>query len=322
MKTSPGKPFWARLAPGKHIKRLGSRPGFTAYVLRGRPGPVAVINGATHGDEYEGPTVLRELVDQLDPRRICGTLVLIPVLHEEAFLAGTRGHPVDHSNLARVFPGNPRGNHAERVADLFLRHVLRHADYYLDLHSGGVISDLLPWCGYVVTGRPEIDRVQAEMCTCFDDFWTWASHPAPGRTLSSAADECVPAIYVECRGGGDVHPDDRAALHRGLRHFLLRFRFLQGPNPRLRPTVVRIATSKDEAHLQVNHPAAAAGQFLRAVTAGTVVRRGQTLGRILPLDGSPGITVRAHHAGTVVCVLRKRSVQVGDAIATVVPLGR
>lgn len=321
MKTKPAKSIWAQLPPGCHLKRVGTgHPKFAAWIFRGGPGPVAVINGGTHGDEYEGPTVLRELIDLLDPRQIRGTLVIIPVLHEDAFFAGQRCHPQDGSNLARVFPGDPRGNQAARVADLFLNKVLSHADYYLDLHSGGEAYDLLPWCGYMITGRPEIDRVQAKIAACFDDYWCWGSFYAAGRTLSSAADSGVPAIYTECRGGGDVHPDDHRAMHRGLRNFLIRFGFIKGTLPRLKKPPVRIAQSKDEAHLQTHHPAPVDGLFIPSVTSGQVVRKNSLLGVIHPLHKSGSTKVRANQSGTVVCLRRQRSVTSGEALATLVAL--
>ncbi len=321
MKSSP--PFWSRLGQGRHVRRIGSgSPAFTALVLRGRLGPVAVINGGTHGDEYEGPTVLQELAAQIRPDRLQGTLVIIPVLHEAAFFAGTRCHPEDGSNLARVFPGNPRGNHAERVAALFLERVLRHADYYLDLHSGGTAYDLLPWSGYMLTGRAEIDAIQHRMARCFDDYWCWGSHYAPGRTLSAAAAAQVPAIYTESRGAGGVHPADRAALHRGLRHFLVAFGFVRGPTPRLKKPPVRIARHKEEAHLQLHHPAPADGLFIPAVTVGAVLARRSIIGRLHPLGPAPAVTIRAGHRGTLVCLRRQRSVRKGEALATVVALPR
>lgn len=316
-------PFWTRLRQGRHARRIGSgNPAFTALVLRGRPGPVAVINGGTHGDEYEGPTVLQELANHIRPDRLQGTLIIIPVLHEAAFFAGTRCHPQDGSNLARVFPGNPRGNHAERLAALFLDRVLRHADYYLDLHSGGGAYDLLPWSGYMLTKRAEIDEIQHRMALCFDSYWCWGSHYAPGRTLSAAAAAGVPAIYTESRGAGGVHPADRVALHRGLRNFLRCFGFLQGALPRLKKPPVRIARHKEEAHLQLHHPAPADGLFIPDVVVGDILARQGIIGRLHPLGQAPAIPVRARHGGTLVCLRRQRSVRKGDALATVVKLPR
>ena len=316
-------PAWLRLPPGLHFRRVGKGPpGFSAFIIRGKPGPVAVINGATHGDEYEGPTVLRELVRLINPRDLRGTLVIIPVLHEEAFFAGTRGHPKDGSNLARVFPGDPRGNQAERVAHLFLNQILRHADYYLDLHSGGVLHDLLPWTGYIITGRSEIDRVQAAMAACFDDFWCWGSPYNPGRTISAAVDNGIPAVYTENRGGAGVHPDDARDLHRGLRNFLLRFGFLKGATPRLKKQSIRLTTDRHEVTIQLHHPSPAGGLFISAVALGDKVRKRALVGTVYPLGGKTGIPVRATHPGTVISLRRKRSVATGDALASLVVLPR
>ena len=321
MNPKRGTAFWDRLPPGRHTQRIGSRgPAFNVTVLRGRPGRAAVINAGTHGDEYEGPTVIQSWIDSLDPARIRGTLVLIPVLHEAAFFAGTRSHPIDGSNLARVFPGKPKGNHAERLADQFLRRVLRFADYYLDLHSGGVAYDLLPWCGYMITGQRELDAVQHEMAACFDEYWCWGSPYLAGRTLSSAATEGVAAIYTESRGGGGVHPEDVTALDRGIRNFLRRFGFLSGGLPRLKQQRVRLARRSDEAHLQLHHPAPGAGLFLPAVAIGATIRKKALLGRVVALDQKSSWPVLAEHGGTVVCLRRKRSVERGDALATLVSI--
>jgi predicted deacylase len=279
-----------------------------------------VINGATHGDEYEGPTVLRELVASINPRTLRGTLVIVPVLHESAFFAGSSCHPADGSNLARAFPGNPRGNQAERVASLFLGTVLRHADFYIDLHSGGVAYDFLPWSGYLITGRPEIDGIQRDMAACFDDYWCCGSPRLEGRTLSSAADEGIPAIYTESRGGGGVHPDDRKALHRGLRNFLIRFGFLKGPAPRLRKVPIRLAANSDETQIQHPHPAPSDGLFIPAVSAGEHVRKNALLGVVCPMNEESDISVRAKHRGSVVAIRRRRSVRARDNLATVVLL--
>jgi predicted deacylase len=324
-RTQNGAPVWQTYESGMHHRRIGTRhPGFDAFILRGPPGPTAVLNGGTHGDEYEGPTVLRQMLTVLDPRALRGTLILIPVLHEDAFFAGNRCHPQDGSNLARVFPGKPRGNNAERVADLFLRHVLRHADYYIDLHSGGTAYDLLPWSGYMITRDKRINDVQQSMALCFDDYWCWGSPYISGRTLSSAADERVPAIYIESSGGGGVTPADCAALHRGIRNFLIRFGFIAGALPRMRTPPVRLAKSSREAHLQLHHPAPANGLFIPAVALGATIAKHAVLGAVHPLDEATAIAVKAGRSGTVVSLRRQRSVMQGDALATVVelPAGR
>ena len=44
------------LGTGFNKLRIGREEcGFQAFIWKGEPGPVAVVNGATHGDEYEAP---------------------------------------------------------------------------------------------------------------------------------------------------------------------------------------------------------------------------------------------------------------------------
>ena len=51
------------LPVGFHRRRIArDGVGFEAFIWRHGPGPVLLVNGATHGDEYEGPTLLLQWV--------------------------------------------------------------------------------------------------------------------------------------------------------------------------------------------------------------------------------------------------------------------
>jgi len=94
------------LPPGFHPRRfVANRVGFSAYIWRGAvDGPVVLVNGATHGDEYEGPTLLRRWAESWRPENLRGTVIFVPVLNEGAFYAGLRSNSADDVNLARAFP--------------------------------------------------------------------------------------------------------------------------------------------------------------------------------------------------------------------------
>ncbi len=73
-----------------------------------QPGTTIVAIGGTHGDEYEGPVGLKNLIGELDPARLsAGRLIAIPVLNVPAFRAARRDSPLDGLNMNRVFPGDP-----------------------------------------------------------------------------------------------------------------------------------------------------------------------------------------------------------------------
>ncbi|MDB6092757.1 MAG: hypothetical protein JWM32_319 [Verrucomicrobia bacterium] len=308
------------LPEGFHRRRVArDGVGFEAFIWRGGAGPVLLVNGATHGDEYEGPTLLQQWVQRWKPRRLRGTVVFIPVLNEVAFFAGARCRPDDGANLARSFPGDRRGSPTQRLAKLFDDQLLAQCTHYADFHSAGVANELKPWVGYVTNLPKAVDRDQARMAACFDSFWSWSGPYLPGRTLSAAADRRIPAIYTECRGAGDVAAADLAALDAGLRRMLVVLGLVAGKMPRLRAQVTRITRSVRETHLQVHHQAPHDGLFISRVRLNQKVRRGAPIGEVLTLAGQSTV-IPAEHAGKVVVVRLQRSVRKGDALAVLAPI--
>ncbi|WP_105383033.1 N(2)-acetyl-L-2,4-diaminobutanoate deacetylase DoeB [Neorhizobium alkalisoli] len=114
-------------------------------VIANDEGPTALLTGANHGDEYEGPAALFELAQTLDPSQVSGRIIIVPALNYPAFRAGTRTSPIDRGNLNRSFPGRPDGTVTEKIADYVTRHLIPLADIVLDFHSGGKTLDFLPY---------------------------------------------------------------------------------------------------------------------------------------------------------------------------------
>ena len=308
------------LAPGFHRRRFqADEVGFDAWIWRGGFGPVLLLNGGTHGDEYEGPTLLRQWAETWRPDKLRGTVVMVPVLNEAAFFAGRRDHPADGGNLARAFPGSLRGTASVRLAHLFDTQLLSQASHYVDLHSGGRAYELLPWTGFL-TRDDAVGRTQRAMAACFDDFWCWAGPFLPGRTLSAAHARNIPAIYTECRGAGGLEPRDLRALQRGLENLLVWCGCLSTPRRRLRRQKMRTAGDPQEAHLQVHHPAPSDGLFVPGAKLGQRVRKGQLLGYVHALSSAKKTPVRAERTGRIVLVRYQRSVMKDDALFTLAPI--
>jgi N-alpha-acetyl-L-2,4-diaminobutyrate deacetylase len=114
-------------------------------VIANGEGPTALLTGANHGDEYEGPAALFELAQALKPSEVNGRIIIVPALNYPAFRAGTRTSPIDRGNLNRSFPGRPDGTVTEKIADYVTRHLIPLADIVLDFHSGGRTLDFLPY---------------------------------------------------------------------------------------------------------------------------------------------------------------------------------
>ncbi|MBW4438547.1 MAG: succinylglutamate desuccinylase/aspartoacylase family protein [Pleurocapsa minor GSE-CHR-MK-17-07R] len=114
-------------------------------VYRGiEDGPILWLNGATHGDEPEGPFSIFKALSHLDPKTLKGTVVAVPVMNVESFTAGQRGDPLDtfSYDMNRLYPGKPEGYPTERVAWAHWQAMKENCDLQINIHSGGEHSYL------------------------------------------------------------------------------------------------------------------------------------------------------------------------------------
>jgi uncharacterized protein len=139
--------------PGE-VKRGGIVIGGNMYgrqrqvpiiVMRGaEDGPILWLNGATHGDEPEGPFSIFMTLEKLDPKKMRGTVVAVPAMNVEAFTAGLRGDPLDtfSNDMNRIYPGKAEGYPTERVAYAHWLAMKDNCDLQIAIHSGGEHSYL------------------------------------------------------------------------------------------------------------------------------------------------------------------------------------
>ena len=128
---------------GKDMYGLEREIPITVY--RGaEDGPILWLNGATHGDEPEGPFSIFLACKKLDPKKMKGTVVAVPVMNVEAFTAGTRGDPLDtfSYDMNRAYPGREDGYPTERVAHAHWQAMKDNCDLQIAIHSGGEHSYL------------------------------------------------------------------------------------------------------------------------------------------------------------------------------------
>ncbi len=119
----------ARLATETHLT-------IPAEIVHGRrPGPCLWLSAAVHGDELNGVEIIRQILGRLDPEVLRGTVVAVPVVNVFGFIEQSRYLP-DRRDLNRSFPGSSSGSLASRIAHLFMREVVAHCQYGIDLHTG------------------------------------------------------------------------------------------------------------------------------------------------------------------------------------------
>lgn len=284
------------------------------YVTGQTPGPTLVVTASVHGDEYEGIEAIPQVFQQVEPAQVRGKLVMAPVCNMPAYEAATRSSPLDGLNLARVFPGDPKGTVTQRIAYWMREKLLRHADFYIDLHSGGVAYNIPTLIGYVHDDGDLGQRSQAG-ARAFGAPVLWG-HPlpvAPGRTVSAATDLGVPWLYTEAPGGGYARPDDVACFVQGVINVMRWLEMLDGA-PQPRPMTHHLF---GDGNLDQVIDATAAGFFRAEVNLLDPVTAGQRLGVVRDLFGQVVQEVTADQDGVVIMLRRFHRVHVGDGLAQI-----
>ena len=122
----------------------GSQISLPVQIIHGRSeGPTVWLSAAVHGDEIGGVEIVRRVNTVLDPKRMSGTVIAVPIVNVHGFLNGDRYLP-DRRDLNRSFPGTANGSLAGRVANLFLSEIVSRCDVGIDLHTGSDHRTNLP----------------------------------------------------------------------------------------------------------------------------------------------------------------------------------
>jgi hypothetical protein len=102
-----------------------------------KEGPVLTLIAGIHGTEYVPIIVLQKLINEIDPKDLSGSMIIVHVASVESFQKRTMYfNPVDFKNVNRVFPGNKNGTQTERIAYTITHEIIDKSDYLIDMHGG------------------------------------------------------------------------------------------------------------------------------------------------------------------------------------------
>ena len=292
---SAGERHRVYLEVGSHLD--GQPLGVPLLCARSRQrGPTLVVLACVHGDEYEGMAAIHEVFRRLEPGRLRGTILAVPTLNLPAAAAVHRFSPIDHLNLARVFPGRPDGTVTERIAHYTDRHLIARADLLVDLHSAGSRYSMPTLCGYCTLGDAIGERSGAA-ARAFGAPVLWQHNEVPpGRTLSAAHERGIPSVYAETTGGTWLRAADVEVYVRGVFNLMRHLAILDGPlEPGPPPLVL-----EGSGNLDFAITAEVSGYLRNAVGLLDAVAKGDLLGTVHDPWGDAVQEIRAPQSGRVV----------------------
>lgn len=295
---------------------LGYHP-IPVISLKGADGPVLLLTGGTHGDEFEGPSAIMRLVHQLDPEVLRGQIIAIPALNMPAVAVSSRVTPLDGENLNRAFPGEASGGPTAMIAGFLETQILPLCDAAIDLHSGGKASYFQPCSLPTNAANAELAAKNMELARVFGLplIWRLGAFNDARSVNGAAARAGVPMIATELGGGGGVDPDIADAAEAGILRVMHHLGILDGsPTPAISSRLVEIAAPTDSLY------AHAEGLFDRAVSAGQEVAKGDMAGSFhyLTEPERPPETLRIPQGGLVLAHTNRGMVKRGELLALIV----
>jgi len=287
----------AQFAPGTSGRTsLGSLrypSGFSldipCMVARGSAdGPVLVVSGATHGNEIAGTAAIIRLMQALDPKKLRGTVIAIPVVNIPAFNQGEYSTPQDGRNMAsRIYwNADAKGTVTARLGAI-LGPVYQMADCYIDLH--GNREPCAPMSMLFLSSARD-QEVRKKTIAIADAFGVTAvdmsdpvAHPdwvgpADQYSVPVALENGIPALMVELVGAHTVLDAERG--RKGVMNVMRNLGMIDGAQEKQDP-----AALPGRYRYWGSLSASAAGLLWPRVRPGTLLAKGDVVAEITDLYG-------------------------------------
>ncbi|MFV0302326.1 MAG: N(2)-acetyl-L-2,4-diaminobutanoate deacetylase DoeB, partial [Paracoccus sp. (in: a-proteobacteria)] len=282
-------------------------------------GPTALLTGANHGDEYEGPIALQHLAWEIEPAQVSGRIIIIPYLNYPAFRAGTRVSPIDQVNLNRAFPGRPDGTPSQKIAHYLTDVLVPLADLVLDFHSGGKTLDFLPYAAAHYLDDKDQQAACVAAVRAFGAPYSMMMREIDAVGMFDTAVEAQGKVFVttELGGGGTATARSAAISIRGAKNLLRHAGILDGGIE-----IEGIGRMLDMPGDDCFHFAPRDGLLQPLADLGDPVTAGQPIARIWPADrsGAAPDAVPAHRDGILAARHFPGLVQGGDCLAVIAVL--
>ncbi len=155
------------------------------------PGKTLCLTAAVHGDELNGIEMIRRVIFEIDPAKLNGTIIGVPVANIMGFRRNSRYLP-DRRDWNRYFPGNTHGSSASRLAHSFFSKIIMQCDALVDLHTGSFHRTNLPQL------RADLgDENVARLAQSFGVIAVLNSRGNPNSLRAAAVRAGIPAVTLE-----------------------------------------------------------------------------------------------------------------------------
>ena len=264
-----------------------------------KPGPILCLTAAVHGDELNGIEIVRRIMHDVDPDKLSGSIIGVPIVNVQGFRRGSRYLP-DRRDLNRYFPGNPNGSAAARIAHSLFTQVIAHCDALVDLHTGSFERANLPQI------RADLRNPDVLTLTLgFGSMVVLHSVPTAGTLRHAATLAGIPTVTVEAGGPSQLELAEVKHGVKGVETLLTTLGMVKKRRLWREPEPVYYRSSWVRADN--------GGILLSNVTLGSTVRKGDILGTITDPMNNAQTEIHSPWTGRVIGMARNQVVMPGFA---------
>lgn len=208
---------------------LGNTGHLPISIIKGKTqGPVFTIIAGVHGYEYPPIVATQEILKEINPEELKGTLIIIPIANMASFFTRTPFiNPQDQKNLNNAFPGKKEGSITEQIAFFITTNIIAVSDVLLDVHGGDAPEDLLPFVCYYDNQKRPAQTALAKKLSENSGFEYIVSYPytlsetEPAKyTFKQAVQDGKTALSIECGKLGNVQQENVNLIKRGVHNML------------------------------------------------------------------------------------------------------
>ncbi len=267
-----------RFSISPEVARQGIRPELPVLMARGREeGALLLVTAAQHGRELHGIAAIARLFNALDPAKLKGTLIMLPLLNPPAVWMRQQDYPNELGryrrglenvwNMNRVW-GQDSDTWMGQVTELVWERYGRHADAIIDLH--GWSSQSQAWVGKQWRDLLLAFGIRA------NDLHEPGQSTMPGMFQVHSERHGIPNMTVELAPQNELNPAIVDVGERGIWNVMKHLGMWPGPLEL--PDEYYVVGEHHELH------SARCGLCEPLVQIGDKVAAGQLLGRLWSLD--------------------------------------
>jgi predicted deacylase len=271
-------------------------------------GPVVCVTGGMYGTIYPGIDACIRVFNELDPMKLKGTVITIPVIEMTGFQQCMDESPIDGRNPNRLFPGNAEGTISNRIAYAVFHEVIKKSNYHLDLRGGSLWEFLHTFSVSCKMGNKELDKKTEELARILGPKYLLIIPDMKGSLICEASRIGIPSIILEAaRGLANYDEEDIQLNLKGIYNLLKHLNMIDG-TPDI-PDEILV----EEFHLH-RITAEKGGLLYLDCKFGDIKTAGQKLGEIRNLKGETIQELIAPIDGIVHMIFPKHIKHPGETI--------